>query len=325
MILAGDVGGTKTNLAYFTVEGNTLNLDRVESYASQEHRSLGEVIQRMLNEHPSKIDAAAFGIAGPVLRGKSLLTNLGWEVDARELASILQLPSVGLINDLVATAYGTQRLSEKDTVLLNPGTPQPHAAIAVIAAGTGLGEGGLSWDGARYRALPSEGGHTDFAPRTELEVELLRYLLQRYSHVSYERLVSGPGVHHIYQFLRQRSQESEPQWLKDQLASGDPSAVISRAAMEGKDAVCELALDMFVSLYGAEAGNLALKLLATSGVYIGGGIAPKILAKLQEGSFIKAFVAKGRSEELMRSIPVHVILNDQTALLGAAHYAVIMQ
>lgn len=325
MILSGDVGGTKTNLAYFTFEENTLILNRVESYVSNQYRSLDEVIRHMLAEYPGKISAAAFGIAGPVIQGKSRLTNLDWEVDARGLAALLRLPSVGLLNDLEATAYGTLHLSEKDTVPLNHGTPKQQAPIAVIAAGTGLGEGGLFWDGARYRALPSEGGHTDFAPRTELEIELLRYMLQKHPHVSYERVVAGPGLYEMYRFFRSRTEHDEPEWLRDQIASGNPSAVVSQAALERKDEVCEQALDMFVSLYGAEAGNLALKLLSTGGVYIGGGIAPKIVVKLQEGSFMKAFTAKGRHAELLRNVPVHVILNDQTALLGAAHYAMMMQ
>ncbi len=325
MILAGDVGGTKTNLAYFTHEKGILVLERVRSYPSKQYSSLGELVQGMLSEHRVSIDAAAFGIAGPVLFGRSHLTNLGWEVDARELATSLHIPSVGLLNDLEATAYGTLRLSMSDTVLLNAGTRLQHAAIAVIAAGTGLGEGGLFWDGVRYRAIPSEGGHTDFAPRTELEIELLRYMLKKYTHVSYERLVSGPGVYDIYRFLRAQADSPEPQWLTEQIASGDPSAAVSLAGADHLDDVCERALEMFVSLYGAEAGNLALKLFSTSGVYIGGGIAPKILAKLQEGLFMKAFTDKGRYEELLKGIPVHVIMNDQTALLGAAHFAVEMQ
>jgi glucokinase len=208
---------------------------------------------------------------------------------------------------------------------LNRGTPKPHGPIAVIAAGTGLGEGGLVWDGSRYLALPSEGGHADFAPRTELEIDLLRYMLQKHHHVSNERLLSGPGLYETYRFFRSRAEHDEPKWLRDQIALGDASAVVSQAALERKDGVCEQALEMFVSLYGAEAGNLALRLLSTGGVYIGGGIAPKILVKLQEGSFMKAFTAKGRHAELLREIPVHVILNDQIALLGAAHYAVMMQ
>ena len=324
MILAGDLGGTKTNLAYFARRGDSLNLELVKSYPSREYHSLGDILDRMVKQHPVDITAAAFGIAGPVLHGKSRITNLGWDVDARELASLLGLPAVGLLNDLEATAYGTLRLARNDTVVINPGKPQPHGAIAVIAAGTGLGEGGLIWDGARYRALPSEGGHTDFAPRTELEMDLLRYLLRKHKHVSYERLISGPGLYDIYQFFRLLTDHAEPAWLREQLSSGDPSAAVSQAGLEKKDSACERALDMFVTLYGAEAGNLALKLLATGGVYIGGGIAPKILPRLHERFFLEAFLAKGRYEEFMATLPVLVIMNDMTALLGAAHYATTM-
>jgi glucokinase len=324
MILAGDLGGTKTNLAYFIQKGDSLDLEMVKSYPSREYKALGDIVTQMRKSHPSDITAAAFGIAGPVFHGKSRITNLGWEVDARELASLLGLPAVGLLNDLEATAYGTLRLKRNDSVVLNPGIPQAHGAIAVIAAGTGLGEGGLIWDGARYRALPSEGGHTDFAPRTELEMDLLRYLLRKHKHVSYERLISGPGLYGMYQFFRLLTDHPEPEWLREQLSSADPSAAVSQAGLDKKDTACERALDMFVTLYGAEAGNLALKLLATGGVYIGGGIAPKILPKLHERYFLEAFFGKGRYEEFMKKLPVSVIVNDKTALLGAAHYAVTM-
>jgi len=208
--------------------------------------------------------------------------------------------------------------------LLKEGTGVPHAAIAVIAAGTGLGEGGLVWDGSRYRALPSEGGHTDFAPRNELEMDLLRFLLGKHERVSYERLVSGPGLLNLYQFFRSRSTYAEPSWLKEQLASGDSSAAISQAAMEETDDASVKALEMFVSVYGAEAGNLALKLLATGGVFVGGGIAPKILPKIQQGPFLNSFIRKGRYSDLLKKIPIHVIMNDKIALVGAAHYALIM-
>jgi glucokinase len=324
MILAGDLGGTKTNLAYFTQKGDFLDLEMVKSYPSREYKALGDIVTQLRTSHPSDITAAAFGIAGPVFHGKSRITNLGWEVDARELASLLGLPAVGLLNDLEATAYGTLRLKRNDSVVLNPGIPQAHGAIAVIAAGTGLGEGGLIWDDQRYRALPSEGGHTDFAPRTELEMDLLRYLLRKHKHVSYERLISGPGLYDMYQFFRLLTDHPEPEWLREQLSSVDPSAAVSQAGLDKKDTACERALDMFVTLYGAEAGNLALKLLATGGVYIGGGIAPKILPKLHERYFLEAFFGKGRYEEFMKKLPVSVIVNDRTALLGAAHYAVTM-
>ena len=324
MILAGDIGGTKTNLAYFKVEAETLVLIVTKGYPSRQYGSLNEVIDVMQREHPAKISAAAFGIAGPVVDGRSKLTNLGWNVDAGDIAVELNLETVGLLNDLEATAYGTLRLEENDKVILQQGVPQEGAAIAVIAAGTGLGEGGLIWDGSRYRALPSEGGHTDFAPRSELEIELLRFMLHKHQRVSYERLVSGPGLYNLYQFFRSRASYPEPTWLKEKIASSDPSAAVSQAGMMGNDEACVQALEMFVSLYGAEAGNLALKILSTGGVFVGGGIAPKILARIQQGSFLTSFVRKGRYTDLLNNMPISVILNDKTALYGAAHFALVM-
>ena len=324
MILAGDLGGTKTNLAYFVQKGDSLDAELVKSYPSKDFRSLGEILKQLMRTYPADITTAAFGIAGPVFHGKSKITNLGWEVDARELASLLDLPSVGLLNDLEATAYGTLRLKRNDIVVLNPGVPQANGAIVVIAAGTGLGEGGLIWDGVKYVAFPSEGGHTDFAPRSEVEMDLLRYMLRKHKHVSNERLISGPGLYDIYQFFRLMADHPEPAWLRDQIATSDPAAAVSQAGLEKKDKACEEALDMFVALYGAEAGNLALKLLGTGGVYLGGGIAAKILPRLQERHFMEAFAAKGRCEEFLKQLPVAVIMNDKTALLGAAHYAATM-
>ena len=321
MILSGDIGGTKTNLAYFEAEGEKLIPVLTKSYSSQDFSSLPEVIDRMQRDHPATIAAAAFGIAGPIVDGRSKLTNLGWEVDGREVAACLHLEAVGLLNDLEATAYGTLRLPKEENVFLQQGKSQPRRAIAVIAAGTGLGEGGLFWDGEGYRAISSEGGHTDFGPRNELEMDLLRFLLKRYARVSYERIVSGPGLQNLYEFFRSREDYAEPSWLREKMAAGDPSAIISQAAMEEKDPACIQSLELLVSIYGAEAGNLALKLLATGGVFVGGGIAPKILHRIRQGSFMQAFLQKGRYQDLLRQMPVQVVLNDKTALIGAAHFA----
>ncbi len=323
MILAGDIGGTKTNLAYFTTDGSKLRPELVKSYRSQDFGSLNEVLQRLLSEHPAEITAAAFGIAGPIVDGRSTLTNLGWQVDSREVSTLLKLSTIGLINDLEATAYGTLRLSEDEKLVLNAGIPQRHAPIAVIAAGTGLGEGGLIWDGERYRTIPSEGGHTEFGPRNELEIELLRFLLKKYSRVSYERIVAGPGIVNLYEFFRSKSDYAEPLWLKEKMTTGDPSAAISQAGMEASDPVCVEVVKLFASLYGAEAGNLALKILGTGGVYVGGGIAPKIISAIKQ-HFMDGFTTKGRYSSLMKQMPVCVILNDKTALMGAAHYALVM-
>jgi glucokinase len=324
MILAGDIGGTKTNLACFSLTDGRLHLHTVASYPSQQYPHFEDILQKFIAGHPSKIALAVFGIAGPVIDGRCEATNLPWVVDARTIGTLLLLEHVLLLNDLEATAYGVLRLEDKDRLILNPGKPKPQGVIAVIAAGTGLGEGGLVWDGHRYKALASEGGHADFAPRNELEMDLLRFMLKRHERVSCERLLSGPGLHALYQFYRERASYPEPAWLQQEMSEGDPSAAISRTALEKKDEACVQALEMFVSLYGAEAGNLALKLLPTNGVYVGGGIAPKILPKIRDGSFLQSFTHKGRFSQLLSSMPVYVILNDKTALYGAAHFAVMM-
>ncbi len=323
MILAGDIGGTKVNLAYFTETGDALTPSVAKSYSSKQHASLSAIIKQFIQESPQMIDEAAFGIAGPVVNGRCEATNLPWVVDARAIASEFGVKTVGLLNDLEATAYGTLRLQDKDKLQLNTGVAQQHAAIAVIAAGTGLGEGGLVWKGKRYQTLASEGGHSDFAPRSELEMNLLRFLLAKYKRVSNERVVSGMGIVNLYQFFRTQVDYPEPQWLTNEM-SADAAAAISKAALAGKDEACIKAMELFVSLYGAEAGNLALKLLSTSGVFIGGGIAPKILPLLQQATFMDSFTNKGRLSSLMKNMPVYVVLNDKTALLGAAHFALMI-
>ena len=324
MILSGDVGGTKTHLALFDVARDSLQLVHHRHYRSAEFSSLIDVVAALRRELHVTITSAAFGIAGPIIENRSKLTNLGWDVDGREVARHLELDHVGLINDLEATAYGTLRLGRDETVSLQEGSIQRERPVAVVAAGTGLGEGALVWDGVRYRAVPSEGGHTEFGPRNELEVELLRFLWKRFGRVSYERIVSGPGLVSVYEFFRERSGEAEPDWLAEARSSGDVAAAISQAAMEETDEACVNALELFVSVYGAEAGNLALKILATGGVFIAGGIAPKILPRLQQGPFLESFHNKGRYRSVMERLPVSVVLNDKAALIGAAHYAVIM-
>jgi glucokinase len=237
------------------------------------------------------------------------------------VAKRLHLKRVGLINDLEANAYGIAVLQSKDFVILNKGARSAGGNKAIISAGTGLGEAGMFWDGKTHRPFASEGGHTDFAPRNHLEMELLAYSMNRYRRVSYERLVSGPGLVHIYEFLRSTGKGGEPAWLTEELRQGDQASIISRHAIEGKSPLCLQALDLFVSLYGAEAGNLALKIMATGGVYLGGGIAPKIIPKLKGPELMNAFTAKGRMRPLLQDIPVKVIMNPKTALLGAARHA----
>lgn len=321
MILAGDIGGTKTQIALFAARGRRLVPTARRRFASRDYRGLSAILTAFLSEHRATIRAACFGVAGPVTDGRCGGTNLPWVVDAHVLRRLLKLKAVALINDLEATAYGIETLPASAFATLQTGHPQPRGTIAVIAAGTGLGEGALVWDGAHYRAVPTEGGHADFAPRTEQEIRLLQHLAKKFGRVSYERVLSGPGKLELYQFLRDASGAREPVWLTAAFRKGDASAVVSEMALTRRSAVCVKALDLFVSLYGAEAGNLALKFLARGGVYVGGGIAPHILPKLKDGTFLRAFRDKGRLSPVLSRIPVHVILDDQVAVHGAARYA----
>lgn len=323
MILAGDIGGTNTRLGFFTVAGERLACVVEDTFPSRAHGGLAEIVSQFLSAHNLSVSFACFGIAGPIKQGRSETTNLPWVVDAQQLASTLGLPVVILINDLEANAYGIATLKPTDCVVLNAGAPDAGGNAAVIAAGTGLGEAGLYWDGRAYRPFATEGGHADFAPRTPLEIELLHFLLRQFAHISYERVLSGPGLLNIYRFLRDTGRGEEPAWLAEELQQRDPAAAITQAALAGRCALCEQALDFFISLYGAEAGNLALKVMATGGVFIGGGIAPKIMQKLTTPIFMEAFIAKGRMQSVLEAIPVRVILNDQTALFGAARCAML--
>ena len=318
MDLAGDIGGTHTRLALFAP--GKPEPAALEIYSSRDHDGLEAMVREFLGAHPATVERACFGVAGPVREGHVQTTNLAWPVDAASLAAVLGLDRVGLVNDLVANAYGIAELGAADLATLNDGDPAVGGNAAVVSAGTGLGEAGLFWDGARHHVFASEGGHADFAARNDAETALRAHLAAQHAHVSYERVCSGMGLVAIYGFLRSGA-EAEPDWLAAELAQHDPGGVISKAGLEGRDPVCVQALEMMVSIYGAEAGNLTLKLLATGGVYLGGGIAPQILPKLQDGAFMAAFTAKGRFAGLLEHVPVHVILNDRTALLGAARLA----
>jgi glucokinase len=322
MILAGDIGGTNARLALFQAKNGDLTVAAEGVFPSREHRGLDEIVIKFVENHGTHPDLACFGVAGPVRNGRVETSNLPWTVDVARLASELHLPSTMLINDLEANAWGIASLKEQDLIPLNRVKGTPTGNQAVISAGTGLGEAGLYWDGKGYDVFACEGGHCDFAPRTELEIDLLRYLVAHFGHVSYERIVSGPGLVNVFRFLRDTHRGQEPTWLTDELAHGDPAAVISRNGVAGKSPLTEQALDLWVSIYGAEAGNLALKLLATGGVYLGGGIAPKVASKLSGPLFMQAFVSKGRMQPLLESIPVRVITNDKIALFGAARYAI---
>jgi glucokinase len=325
MILAGDVGGTKTALGLFEPAGDGLAMLRTATFVSAEHTSLDDILAAFLGEGApsSSLGVACLGVAGPVIEGKCHVTNLGWQLDEAMLARAIGVRRVKLLNDLEATAYGMLHLSPDELVVLNLGAQPRHAGnVAVIAAGTGLGEAMLYWDGNTYHPMASEGGHVGFAPNTDQEIDLLRFLRRELAgHVSYERVISGPGLHNIYRFLRQGEHRPEPVWLAEHLTAGDPSAAIAEAGLAGSDPVCVAALDLFSSIYGAEAGNLALKCLAMGGVFVAGGIAPKLLAVLQNGSFMRGFTNQGRFADVMQSIPVSVALNPRAALLGAAHFA----
>jgi len=322
MILAGDIGGTHSRLAFFDVTGGDFRLVSASVFPSREYSGLDEIVSQFVDSSALHPDAACFGIAGPVRNGRVETSNLPWTIEAKRLAKELKLWKADLINDLEANAWGISGLAAKDVVCLNQVKGHPVGNQAVIAAGTGLGEAGMYWDGTRHHIFACEGGHSDFAPRNALEIELLQYLSRRYGHVSYERIVSGPGLVHVFQFLRDSGRGKEPKWLTAEMQNSDPAAAISRAAMNGKCPLCEHALDLFISIYAAEAGNLALKLLATGGVYLGGGIAPKLISKLVGPLFMQAFVGKGRMQPLLEAIPVKVITNEQTALMGAARCAV---
>ncbi len=319
-LLAGDVGGTKTELAVFARRGEDLATVREAKYASREFASLEAVVRRFLDEaRPSRLDAACFAVAGPVTEGKVRTTNLPWTVEAALLAPLVGTDRVRLVNDLEAAAYGMLFLEPGDFRVLRAAGPPRRGNIAVIAPGTGLGEAILFWDGARHHPVASEGGHADFAPRDAEQIELLRHLGARYgAHVSYERVLSGDGLHNLYVFLRDAGRGLEPPWLAERLARGDPNATIAELALSGESPLCVAALDLFCSILGAEAGNLALKSFATGGVILGGGIPPKILPALEKGGFLAALTDKGRLASWLEAVPVRVALVPRAPLIGAA-------
>ena len=320
MILAGDVGGTKVHLALYDFINGNLQYTRDERYPAKDYSGLEEIVKEFLGgDQPT---SACFGVPGPVRDGRLRLTNLPWTLDSRELATHLKIDHVFLINDLEANGYGVAELKADQIYTLAEGDASQIGNRALIAAGTGLGEGILAWNGKIHVPMPSEGGHSDYAPRNEDEIDLLRFLKQKYhGRISFERVVSGMGLTNIYDFLRDVRGMEEPAWLAERLASEDPNAVITELALAAKSEICEKSLDMFVSAYGAESGNLALKVLSIGGLYIGGGIAPRILEKLKDGTFMRSFTDNGRLSQLLINMPVRVILESRAALLGAAAYA----
>ncbi|SDE43350.1 glucokinase [Pricia antarctica] len=319
VVLAADVGGTKTDLALFKIKDGELILLKENSYPTKTHKSFVEIVHKFQNGDLPSIDGVCLGVAGPITQGKVHGTNFPWDIDSEEISKELHIPSISLINDMEANAYGLAALQEKDFETLKYGPNIPGNA-ALISPGTGLGEAGLFWDGSHYHPFATEGGHCDFSPRNDSDIEIWQYLLQKYGHVSWERLISGPGIYDIYLLLRRVSGEKEPQWLKGKMAKDDPSAVITETALENNDSVCVETLELFIRFLAIEAAQLALKFKATGGVYIGGGILPKIIKRMNREIFYGNFVQSGRLNSLLQMVPVKVILNEKTALLGAAYY-----
>jgi len=322
MILAGDIGGTNARLAYFQPQNGHLTLVSERVFRSREHSELGDIVSQFLNDSGTRPEVACFGIAGPVRNGRVETSNLPWVIEQSSLAKRIHLPTL-LINDLEASAWGIGALAPADLVALNHVSGPVSGNQAVIAPGTGLGEAGLFWDGSRHHVYACEGGHTDFAPQGELQIELLGFLQARFGHVSYERVLSGPGLVNVYEFLRESGIGTESPQLVADMKSTDPAAAISRAALDGSSSLAEKALDLWISVYGAEASNLALKAMATGGLFLTGGISPKILSKLSAPLFMQAFLDKGRLRPLVEAIPVQVVTNEKAGLLGAARCAAV--
>jgi glucokinase len=316
-ILAADIGGTKTNVALYQSDASGLTITREQRYVSADHPSLADIVHDFCgNTLPDRIAAA---VAGPVIDGKSKLTNLPWVLDSTAMSADLKTP-VCFLNDLEATAYGLAGLKDDERTTLAAGDPQAKGNIAILAPGTGLGEAGLYWDGTHYHPFATEGGHSDFAPRTDVDVDLFYYLQKQFGHVSWERVVSGMGIKNIFHFLIESRKEEIPEWLAERLKDDDPAAVISQSALRHEDLVCAETMELFVRYMATEAASLVLKLMATGGLYLAGGIPPKILPLLQTDTWLKNFDNNGRMHDLSDRIPVHAVLNDKMALQGAAYY-----
>lgn len=321
MILAGDVGGTKCNLALFAEKNGKLDVVFRERFASKEFAQFDYIIREFSRRAAAyggqhKICAAGFGVAGPVINNRIHATNLPWVVDAENLAAEVGVKSVVLVNDLGATGHSLEHLPPEDFCVLNKGNALPGASRALLAAGTGLGEGILFWDGSRYKVVPSEGGHSDFAPHTEQQIELLKFMRRRYPQVSCELILSGRGFRTLHEFI---APSVKHPIFED--PDADPAPFITKSALDNSCPVCVEAVDLWVSVYGAEAGNLALKVLALGGVYVAGGIAVKILPKMKDGRFFKTFMDKWHFTNVLCDVPVSIVLNESAPLIGAAYEA----
>ncbi len=319
-VIAGDIGGTKSLLALIDIDLNRPGYDiiRERTFESRRFDSLAAVVKEFLQETGSKAKSACFGVACPFVDGECDATNLPWHIKQGRLAEEINIPDTRLLNDFEAIGYGLELLDPDDLVSLQDGTPKPSGPIALLGAGTGLGEAFLIWEADRYRVHSSEGGHVEFAPRNNIEIDLLEFLWKQERHVSYERLLSGAGIVAIYKYVIQSGSEPDNLKIRAEMEKEDGAAVISRHAIAGTDRACVRALDLFVGIYGAEAGNLALKILARGGVYLAGGIAPKIIDKLRDGAFIEALRDKGRLSSFVEDVPVRVVMNPKVGLLGAA-------
>jgi glucokinase len=326
MILAGEIGATRTRLAAYETEGNRLQRVVEKNYVSQQHDGLSGILADFIKTEGIPVHSACLGVAGPVRAGRSKISNLPWVIDSKEVAKQLRLNSVGLLNDLEAYAYGIDGLESKDFITLSEGAEDAEGNRAVISAKTGLGMAGLYWDGFRHHPFACEGGHADFAPRNELQMELLAYLQKKYGRISCERILSGPGIKNIYDFLRDAHKAEEPEWLRTQIsAAPDPPALISKLALEGKAAICDQTLSIFVSVFGAQAGNCALNFMSTGGIFIGGVIAAKIVPKMKDPLFLESFLDKGRMGTILKDMPVKIVVNDDAGMIGAARYTLIQK
>jgi len=320
-VLAGDIGGTNARLAIADLGDGAPRIVTEQRYPSSSAPGLAPIVRRFLDWTGARVERACFGIAGPVVDGECRTPNLPWTVSARDLARDLGITCTSIINDFVAAAHGVGCLGSRDLVTLQEGKADPHGTIALLGAGTGLGEGFLTWDGTRYRVYASEGGHADFAASDDASWTLREALLDEYGRVSWERVLSGAGLAQLYRHFAASGAAPERPEVRREMEREDPAAVVTRHALAGDDAVSGKALEAFVAAYGAQAGNLALTVLATGGVYLAGGIAPRIVAKLKDGTFLAAFRNKGRMAELMGRLPVHVIISPDVGLLGAARAA----
>lgn len=318
-LLAGDIGGTKTVLALFSTEQGPYQPAAIATFHSGDYPSLEAIVGQFLQGQQVEVSHAAFGVAGPVVSGRARITNLPWIIDHNQLATTFGFHSVSLLNDLEAIAVAIPILRPADLETINPGQPQARGAMAVVAAGTGLGEAFLLWNGHQYISYPSEGGHASFAPTNPTQLALLDYLWSQFGHVSFERVCSGLGIPNLYAFLRDTGRYSEPTWLAEERnQSEDPTRTIVQNGLEGQAPICVATLDLFVQILAAEASNLAIKILATGGVYIGGGIPPRLVSQLKSPAFMEAFTHKGRFSSLLQQMPVHIILNSRAGLVGAA-------